>query len=139
MKEIKNVFLPNREIFDNLKDYIANNSSVPTYVRRVRTKEKYPLIVFQEARNELDTRSTTYDNTTRLLNYNINIYCNHRVDNLELCEELALLVSEVMQGYYNMQGGIIARIPTYDDTNKTSYLINMRFTSRYMPSKQKLF
>ena len=139
MKEIKNVFLPNREIFDNLKEYIIENASVPTFVRRVRTLQDYPLIVFQEARNEIESRSTTYDNTTRLLNYNINIYCNHRVDNLEICEELALLVSEVMQGYYKMQGGVIARIPTYDDKNQTSYLINMRFNSRYIPSKQKLF
>lgn len=139
MSEIKNMFLPSIEIFRNLKEYIQVNASVETYVSRNKITNKFPLIVFEEARNELDTRSTTYDNTTRTLNYNINIYCNHRVDNYELCIELANLITQVMQGYYKMSGGVIATIPTFEDANKTSYQVNMRFTSRFIPSRNKLF
>lgn len=139
MSEIKNMYLPSIEIFKNLKDYIQENASAEVYVSRNKVIGKFPLVVFEEARNELDTKSTTYDNTTRTLNYNINIYCNHRVDNFELCSEIATLITQVMQGYYKMSGGVIATIPTYDDANKTSYQINMRFTSRFIPSKNKLF
>lgn len=139
MNEIENMYLPNEEIFRNLKDYIQANASVETYVSRNKIIGKYPLIVFEEAKNELNTRSTTYNNTTRLLNYNINIYCNHRVDNFEICNELSMLVTKVMEGYYKMNGGVIATIPTYDDANKTSYQINLRFTSRFIPSKNKLY
>ena len=84
MNEIKNMFKPNIEIYQNLKDYIKSNASVETYIARNKISNKYPLIVFEEARNELNTRSTTYDNTSRLLNYNINIYCSNDEKSLEI-------------------------------------------------------
>ena len=93
MNEIKNMFKPNIEIYQNLKDYIKSNASVETYIARNKISNKYPLIVFEEARNELNTRSTTYDNTSRLLNYNINIYCSNDEKSLEIVNELVVLLS----------------------------------------------
>ena len=139
MNEIKNMFKPNIEIYQNLKDYIKSNASVETYIARNKISNKYPLIVFEEARNELNTRSTTYDNTSRLLNYNINIYCSNDEKSLEIVNELVVLVTNLMQGYYKMQGGLIAVLPGFDETNKGSYQANLRFTSRFIPTQNKLY
>lgn len=138
MKEISNMLLPNQEILVNLNDYIQKNASVKTWVGRVKVNNTSPIVVFSEARNELQTRSTTYDNTTRIINYNINIYCEKLVNSYEIVEELIMLVTNVMQGYYNMTGGVIAIIPTFDD-NKASYQANLRFTTRYIPRNKKLY
>lgn len=138
MKEISNMLLPNQEILVNLNDYIQKNASVKTWVGRVKVNNTSPIVVFSEARNELQTRSTTYDNTTRIINYNINIYCEKLVNSYEIVEELIMLVTNVMQGYYNMTGGVIAIIPTFDD-NKASYQANLRFTTRYVPRNKKLY
>lgn len=138
MKEISNMLLPNQEILVNLNDYIQKNASVKTWVGRVKVNNTSPIVVFSEARNELQTRSTTYDNTTRIINYNINIYCEKLVNSYEIVEELIILVTNVMQGYYNMTGGVIAIIPTFDD-NKASYQANLRFTTRYIPRNKKLY
>ena len=139
MNEINKLFLPNEEIYQNLKDYINHKASVSTKIVRVKILNEYPLIVFEEPRNELQSTSTTYDNTTRLLNYNINIYCSKRVDNYEVCKELVILITNVMQGYYKMQGGLIATIFGFDETDKSSCRANLRFTSRYIPTLNKLY
>lgn len=139
MNEIKNIFLPNEEIYQNLKDYINENASVSTKVARVKIRNEYPLIVFEEARNELNTTTTTYDNTTRLLNYNVNIYCSDRIDNFEVCQELVVLVTNVMQGYYKMQGGLVTFLTGFEETDKSSCQANLRFTSRFIPTRNKLY
>lgn len=138
MNEISNMLLPNQEILVNLNDYIQKNASVKTWVGRVKVNNTSPIVVFSEARNELQTRSTTYNNTTRIINYNINIYCEKLVNSYEIVEELITLVTNVMQGYYNMTGGLTAMIPTFDD-NKASYQANLRFTTRYIPRNKKLY
>lgn len=139
MLEIKNMFQPNEEIFKNLQTYIKENASVETWVGRNRTQNKNPIIVFQEARNELQTRSTTNDNTTRFLNYNINIYCSHNVNSYDIIKELVVLVTNVMQGYYRMQGGLIAILPNFDGKDKIGYQANLRFSTRFIPSELKLY
>lgn len=139
INEIKNMFKPNNEIFTNLKDYINANASVNTWVGRIKSGKYNPVVVFEEYRNELNTRSTTYDNTTRIMNYNINIYCSELNNSYEIVNELVVLVIEVMQGYYKMTGGLVGVIPTYDDPNKVSYQANLRFTTRFIPTKEKLY
>lgn len=139
MNEIRNILLPQKEIFANLKEYITNNASVETWVGRKKIKKNSPIIVFEEPRNELQSRSTTYDNTTRIMNYNINVYCSKLTNSYEIVQELAILICELMQGYYHMTGGIIATIPTYEDNDANSYQVNLRFTTRYKPSQNKLY
>ena len=139
MLEIENMFQPNEEILKNLQSYIKQNASVETWVGRNRTQNKNPIIVFQEARNELQSKSTTYDNTTRIINYNINIYCSHNVNSYDIVKELVVLVTKVMQGYYKMNGGLIAILPNFDGKDKIGYQANLRFTTRFIPSKLKLY
>ena len=74
MNEVKDMFKPQKDIFENLKSYINENSTLKTWVGKNKISNSNPMIVFKEARNELNTRSTTYDNTTRIMNYNINTF-----------------------------------------------------------------
>lgn len=137
--EISNIFLPNKEIFLNLKDYIKNNASIETYVSRIKVDTKDVVIVFSEPHNVLQSKSTTHNNTTRTLNYNIEIFCRNQKDNYAIANELSILVCEVMQGHYKMMGGLQGIIPTFDGKNKDSFQAQLRFTSQFYPSKNKLF
>lgn len=139
MNEISNMFLPNNEILTNLRDYITFKSKNKTWVGRNKVNNQNPMIVFKEARNELNSRSTTYDNTTRILNYNINIYCHSLPNSYQIVSELVILVCEVMQGYYKMDGGLIADIMNYTENENTGFMANLRFTTRFIPNKNKLY
>lgn len=138
--ETKYVLEPKKQIFKYLRDYIMANASVSTWVGRVKIDDRSPMVVFEESRNELVNYSTTYDNTTRLLNYNINIYCSDLSEKtFKIAEEIEQLVIEVMEGVFHMQGGTIARIPTYDSNNKNCYQINLRYTTNYKPKELKIY
>lgn len=139
MVETKNMFLPNEEIYENLKTYINSKASVETWVGRNKTEKQNPMIIFEEPRNELESYSTTYNNTTRVMSYNIEIYCSTLMNSYEIVKELALLVVEVMQVYYKMNGGLTAIIPTFDNKNKISYQATLRFSTRFKPNRNKLF
>ena len=137
--EIKNMFLPSKEIFLTLKDYINKNANVETYVSRIKIDTKDIVIVFSEPHNVLQSKSTTHDNTIRTLNYNIEIFCRNQKDNYAIANELAIFVCEVMQGYYKMMGGLQGIIPTFDGKNKDSFKSELRFTSNFYPNQNKLF
>lgn len=138
--ELKYILEPNKQVFNYLKEYISKNASIDVWVGRIRISDYNPIIVFEESRNELVKQSTTYDDTKRLLNYNINIYCSDLSDKtIEIATELEQLVIEVMEGYYHMTGGTITRIPTYDSNNKNSYQINLRYTANYQPKNLKIY
>lgn len=139
MSETKNIFKPRAEILKNLQDYIKSNSEIEVWVGTRRIINKSPCIILEEARNEITSRSTTYDNTIRTLNYKINIYSSKNKNNYEIVENLCLLVAEFMEGYYHMEGGIIAITPIYSETDKNSWQATMRYTSRFIPSRNKLY
>ena len=140
MSEISNMFLPNKEILDNLKSYIeAKYTSQKVWVGRTKISNQNPMVVFSEARNELESKSTTYDNTTRIMNYNINVYCHTLKNSYEVVMDLCILICEVMQGYYKMNGGIIASIMTYTENDKSGFKANLRFTTRYIPNIKKIY
>ena len=139
MKEISNMFLPNNEILSNLKDYISSKSKITTWVGRNKVDNQNPMVVFREARNELNSQSTTYDNTSRIMNYDIKIYCHTLPNSYSIVSELVLLVTEVMQGYYHMSGGLVAEIMNYKQNEATGFMANLRFTTRFIPSRNKLY
>ena len=77
--EIKNMFLPSKEIFLTLKDYINKNANVETYVSRIKIDTKDIVIVFSEPHNVLQSKSTTYDNTIWMLNFHSKkVMCIHQ-------------------------------------------------------------
>lgn len=138
MNEIKNLFIPNEEIYNNLKSYIESKNSLAK-VKRNNIQNEEVLIVFKEARNVLKSKSTTYDFTTRTLNYELEIYCKNQKENYNLLLELSTLIAEVMESYYHMNGGIIAIFPNYDGKNGGSYQASLRYTSNYIPSIKKIY
>lgn len=139
MSETKNVFLPNEEIFTNLKSFVEENASCEVWVGRNKVEEQKNVVIFEETNNLLLTHSTTFDNTTRALTYNIEIYCRQNEDNYQVAKEIAILVLEVMQDHYKMIGGINAILPTFDGKNKNSYQATLRFTKSFKPNENKLF
>lgn len=139
INEVRNMFKPKNEILKNLQEYIKTNSKIETWVGTKKIYNKTPVIILEEPINELLTRSTTYDNTVRSLNYKINIYCEKLKNGYEIIQELVILVAEVMEGYYHMDGGLIAITPVFNDSDKNSWQATMRYTTRYIPSRSKLY
>lgn len=140
MSETQNMFLPNEEIFQSLKEYIKSNSSISTvWVGRNLIQNKNPIVVFEEARNELKSQSTTYDHSVRYLNYNINVYCNYQDDNYGVVKELCTLIAEVMEELYHMKGGVVAMLSNYDGANKIGYRANLRYTANYIPKNLRIY
>lgn len=137
--EINKIFIPHNAIFNTLKKYIKDNASVDTYVGTNISLTQNPSIIFQEARNELQSRSTTYDYTTRIMNYNIDIYCKKLPNSYEIIQELVVLVTQVMEEMFKMQGGLIAIIPISDSTERISFQANLRFTIRYIPNENRVY
>lgn len=133
------MFRPKNEILKNLQEYIKNNSKIETWVGTKKIYNRTPIIILEEPINELLSRSTTYDNTVRSLNYKINIYCEKLKDSYEIVQELAILVAEVMEGYYHMDGGVIAITPVFNDSDKNSWQATLRYTTRFIPSRNKLY
>lgn len=138
INEISKMFLPNNEILTNLKSYIETKFK-SAWIGRNKVSNQNPMIVFKEARNELNTKSTTYDNTTRIMNYNINVYCHTLPNSYQIVTELIILICEVMQGYYKMDGGLVGEIMNYKENEATGFIANLRFTTRFIPSKNKLY
>lgn len=138
MNELQNLFLPNQEVFANLKSYIETKQPLAK-VKRNSILNEDVLVVFKEAKNTLKSKSTTNNFTTRTLNYELEIYCKAQKDNYKLLLELSTLISEVFEGYYNMTGGIMAIFPNYDGKNGGSYQATLRYTSNYMPSIKKIY
>lgn len=139
MNEISNMFLPNNEILTNLNNYIKNKSSISTWVGRIKVDNQNPMIVFRETRNELNSKSTTHDNTTRIMNYDIKVYCHTLPNSYNVVSELVILICEVMQGYYKMTGGLVADIMRYNDNEATGFMATLKFTTRFIPSRNKLY
>lgn len=139
MNETRNILKPKREILEVLQEYIKENSEIDVWVGLKKIENRTPTIIVEEARNEITSRSTTYDNIIRTLNYKINIYCNNNKKSYEILEELIVLVANVMEGYYHMEGGVIAITPIYSETDKNSWQATLRYTTRFIPSRNKLF
>lgn len=140
MSETQFAYLPNEEIFKTLEKYVKENASVETWVGRNKVDNVNPMIVFNETRNEIVSSSTTYNTTTRLLSFSIDIYCKDRTNNYQIVTELAKLVTHVFEDIYHIHnGGIIAVVPSFDDVQKSSYQISLRYTTNYQPRYQKLY
>lgn len=138
MGEHSNMFDVQHEILNNLNNYIKKNVDYEVFVNTKKVREDMPTIIFEMPRNELQSRSTNYVNTTRLINFNINIYCYRKSNCKRIVEELAVLVCDVMEEYYHMKGGLIAILPILDN-QQSSYQANLRFTASYIPSQLKIY
>lgn len=139
MSEISNMFNVEEDVFNYLKKYIEKHSSITTKVSRFVIKNENPLIVFEEERNDLSSRSTTYDYTTRALSYRIDIYCKKLPQCKKIVKELIVLVCEVMEEIYRMKGGVTAYSDNYDGVNIDSSNAILRFTTNFIPEYNKIY
>lgn len=129
---MNNVFEVRKSLFKTLNEYITTNSQFNPKVSTFKIdKITQPLVVFTEMSNIQDLKSTHRKILTRNLNYYINIYAiqQDNISALQICEELAQLVLDVMQGYYGMNGGLTTAIPRYDGQAVT-YQFVMTFTTK---------
>ena len=126
------VFDIRKSLFKTLSEYITTNSKYNPKVTTFKVDEiKQPLVVFTEMANNDDIKTTQRNVITRNLNYYINIYAiqQENISALQICEELAQLVLDVMQGYYGMSGGLATSIPRYDGQGVT-YQFAMNFSCK---------
>ena len=138
MSEHSNIFKLETEIFTNVKNYVESKINYEVYVNKSKIRKDMPTIIFEMPRNELQSRSTNYTNTTRNINFNINVYCYGKHNSRDIVEELSLLVCDVMNDYYKLKGGLIAILPTLDN-QQPSYQANLRFTATYKPNSLKIY
>lgn len=123
-----NVFSKSNEVFETLKTYIKKNSIYNPEVKKYSIKNSYPMVVFEEITNTLNSVSCDYNQRQefRNLNYEINIYAIpiNKINSDIICEELANLVIDVMQRYYRMEGGLDARFININSSNASQYTLH---------------
>lgn len=129
------------ELFTNLKLYITSNSQFNPYVLKNVVDNKYPLVVFENNTNLENSR--TIDNYSlereRALSFEINIYATNinEYDSSDICDELAQLVTDVMQGYCKMQGGIDAKLKNINTAKATQYVLH--FNCKWFMNKNIIY
>lgn len=104
------------EIFENLANYIASNTKYIDIVKRdfKDNLETYPRIVFIENKNTLYAKTFGLRETTRLLDFEIDIYAldNDQTSAIQISDELEQMIDELMIEYYGMvQVGKTAFVP----------------------------
>lgn len=116
------------EIFEVLSNHIAKHNQYNAKVKRNVIENVYPLVVFEENTNTLDT--ITQDryrmNSVRNLSFEISIFAINinNVDSGVICDELADLVCDVMQDYYLMNGGIDAKLKNINTAKARKYVLH---------------
>lgn len=116
------------EIFEILSKYITKHNQYDAKVKRNVIDNVYPLVVFEENTNTLDT--ITQDryrmNSVRNLSFEISIFAVNinNIDSGVICDELADLVCDVMQEYYLMQGGVDAKLKNINTAKARKYVLH---------------
>ena len=137
---MSSIFQVKKVIFKELKDYVKANSkfAVDVKMRKIDELGDTPLILFSEARNETYGRTTNYQDQHRIINYEINIYCKGK-DCEQKIDDLSILVVEIMENKYHMEGGLLSVIPYFDDNEPYTLQANFRYTTRYNPSRLLIY
>lgn len=137
---MSSIFQVKKVIFKDLKEHIKSKCtfSVDVKMRKVDELKDTPLVLFSEERNESFNRTTNYQNQDRIINYEINIYCKGK-DCEQKIDDLSILVVEVMENKYHMEGGLLSVIPYFDDNEPYTLQANFRYTTRYNPSRLLIY
>lgn len=136
-----NRFEKANEIYSNLKDYISNKSKFKPEIKRTVIKNIYPLVVFEELTNTLESVSQDCNSLEEMrnLSYEINIYAipQNEIDADQICSEIANLVMNIMQKYYHMQGGLDARFININSSKATQY--TLRFYCKWYMARNMIY
>lgn len=140
--DITDINYKSNEIYENLKEYILKNSKYKNVkVRKNEIQNEYPIIIFEEISNGLDSISQDENqlNEIRELSFEINIVAvsENGIDSTIICDYLSTLVINVMQRYYNMRGGIRARFKNINSSRASKNVL--RFNCKWLIYKNILF
>lgn len=123
-----NINRKSEEIYQTIKSYVIKHSIYNPQVLKNVVDNTYPLVVFETNTNTID--SITQDmyrlDQVRNLSFEISIFAIN-LDNVSsetICDELANLVCDVMQGGYTMQGGIDAKLKNINTAKATKYVLH---------------
>lgn len=129
------------EIFSTLRDYVKKEFKLVEGVRIMQYVEEnsYPLIVFENNTNNISSRTRDRIYETRNLSFTIDIYAINvgSINSLQICEELSDLVINVMQGIYDMNGGITAKLSNINTAKATKFVLH--FNCEWWTNKNKIF
>lgn len=127
------------ELYQQLKYYIESNSLFNPKVLKNVKENQYPLVVFETNSNIKGFETREKQIQMRKLSFEISIFAitMNENDSSVICDELAQLVTEVMQGYYNMQGGLDAKLKNINVSKATKYV--MHFTCDWYMQKNIVY
>ncbi len=120
-------------IFNFLKKHIENKNKYNAIVMKGVVDETYPLVVFEVNSNV--TESVSQDkfrlDQTRNVSFEISVFAINegKTNSSIICDELANLVCEVMNGYYLMQGGVDAQLRNINSSQATKYVLHFIYNS----------
>lgn len=122
IKELSN------SIFKYLKKEIDKNNQYNAQIKKNVVDKMYPLVVFEENANILDsqTRDIYRLDIVRNLSFEISIFAitQNNIDSSIICDELANIISGVMEGKFGMQGGLDACLKNINTDKATKYVMH---------------
>lgn len=122
IKELSN------SIFKYLKKEIEKDNKYGTQIKKNVVDKVYPLIVFENNTNTLDSQSRdSYRlDIVRNLSFEISIFAisQDSIDGSVICDELSNIVSYVMEGKFGMQGGLDACLKNINTDKATKYVLH---------------
>ena len=138
-----NVDLTNN-IYNDLKVYAQNSEYKPTVVKKaLRESKKFPLITIVEENNVFKSGTTNYKKQERIdsIYWEVNIYATDiksskkTISNAEICDNLKVLVDNVMSRKYRLTRLSCRPTPNLDDT---IYRVTMRYTCDLLTNRNKI-
>ena len=116
------------EIYELLKKYLQRASKYNPDVLDNVIDNKYPLVVFETNKNDIDSISQDKYrlDQVRNLSFEISVFAINinEISSIDICEEISNLVCEVMSVYYGMQGGIDAKLKNINNAKATKYVLH---------------
>lgn len=130
-------------VYADLKEYIEKNSRYSTRVlkKSLKQTDNFPLIIITQDDNSNELITTDFKESIDKIYFSINIYAqdisynNITVSNVNVAEELACLVNQIMQKQYKMKRTSCKPTPNLDDT---IYRITMKYTKKIIENKSIL-
>lgn len=132
-------------IYKDLNKYLKDNSNYnPTVVRKsLKQSKKFPLVTLIEENNNFKTSTLRYKAREVIdsIYWEINIYAQDKniggktISNAEICDELKVLVDDIMSNRYQLTRLSCSPTPNLDDR---IYRITMRYTTDLFVNKNIL-
>lgn len=131
--------LKTNEIFNLLKDYVISKSKYCQKVVQTNINITYPMVAFTELTNTKVSQSIDKRQTIRALSFQIDIYTidgDNNISSLVIADEIKQCVVELMEGYYNMQGGSENQLLNINSAKATQTIL--RYNCQWFVEKNEI-